>query len=444
MTDPTNTEPPEAPASDAPATWWPATELHPWVENPIDHPPEQLAEIRASIEGNGWGRPMVAHWPTCRLIAGHGAHAATLAIIREDPSWQLPDAPEPGMVPVRFRREPWEELEALAVADNRSAEGHSWRPQVLGQVIARIEDRRRRGLAAGVHGFSVSEVSKHLRRHAGRRKDPREIDDPGPTDLPTEPASKPGEVYELGPHRLMCGDSTDPEATARLFGDGDPPDLVLTDPPYCSGGFQESGKGAGSVGTRGDEVIARDTLSTRGYQALMSKVLGLTPAGVIYVFTDWRMWVNLFDVVESAGYGVRNMVVWDKGTPGMGVGWRHQHELVMAAINVKSPFDPSKAQGNVLDVDAEGLLVKAKRTGNRLHATEKPVELCRVILEVTDLSQIVHDPFAGSGPTLIAAAQTERLWRGMELTPHYCDVTRRRWTAWATEAGIDPGAGALE
>lgn len=226
-----------------------------------------------------------------------------------------------------------------------------------------------------------------------------------------------GDLWQLGEHRLLCGDSTDPLAIRRLFG-GVAMDALLTDPPYCSGGFQEAGKRSGSVGTRGDEMIVNDTLSTRGYMALMKTVLGLVNAGIAYIFTDWRMWINLFDVVESSGYGVRNMVVWDKGTPGMGVGWRSQHELIMAAMKVSHPFNPKKAQGNV---------IACQRTGNINHATEKPVDLIVKVLEVTDLAKTVCDSFLGSGTTLIAGERTGRQVFGCELTPHYVDVSIRRW-----------------
>lgn len=437
------TEPTEPTEEDA-AVWWPASDLIPWADNPNQHDADQVAELRESIRANGFGRTVVAHWPSRKMIGGHGTLLAVLAEVRDDEAWQLPGAGAPGLIPVRFRHEPWEEFaESLALADNKTAERSVIDEQVLAPVLARIEARRSAGGRVGFHGYRVAEVTRHLRRHR-RPTLPCQVPDPGPSKVPKRPKSKRGEVYELGPHRIMCGDSTDEKAQEKLFG-GLLPDLVLTDPPYCSGGFQESGKGAGSQPRRAEkEMIARDTLSTRGYQALIRQVLTLTPAGVVYVFTDWRMWVNLFDVVEACGYGVRNMVVWDKGAPGMGIGWRHQHELIMAGVNVKAPFDPKLAQGNVLDVDAQGLLVKAKRTGNKLHTTEKPVELCRVILEVTDQCQVVHDPFAGSGPTLIAAAQTGRVWRGMELSPGYCDVTRKRWTKYATEAGVEVGSGGLK
>ena len=128
------------------------------------------------------------------------------------------------------------------------------------------------------------------------------------------------------------------------------------------------------------------------------------------------------------------MIVWDKGAPGMGVGWRMQHELILVGVKVKSPFDPHKAQGNV---------IQAKRTGNINHATEKPVDLLEKIIEVNDFAKIVADPFAGSGSTLIACAMTGRRARLIELDPRYCDVIRRRWTTWAKDHNQDPGPGAL-
>jgi DNA modification methylase len=194
---------------------------------------------------------------------------------------------------------------------------------------------------------------------------------------------------------------------------------VLTDPPYCSGGFQEAGRSAGSIGTDAQIVrqIANDRLSTRGYMALIKAAIGATAIPLAYVFTDWRMWVNLFDVMESSGFGVRNMIVWDKGSPGMGMGWRTQHELVMFASRAAVQFDGHKAQGNV---------ISASCTGNPDHPTQKPVELLSAILEVTDMAKTVYDPFLGSGGTLVSAHRLGRVCYGCELDPKYADVVLRR------------------
>lgn len=146
------------------------------------------------------------------------------------------------------------------------------------------------------------------------------------------------------------------------------------------------------------------------------------------MFTDWRMWVNLFDVVESSGYGVRNMIVWDKGSAGMGQGWRMQHELVMAALTSRAPrFDPRVSQGNV---------IQSARTGNPLHPTQKPVDLLEKIIRVSNWAKVIADPFGGSGSTVIAAEQTGVACRAMELTPRFCQVTIDRWEGITNEKAV--------
>jgi len=248
------------------------------------------------------------------------------------------------------------------------------------------------------------------------------------------PTSKRGQVWLCGEHRVMCGDGTQPEDVAALLGETEPA-AMITDPPYCSGGFQEAGRPAGSIGTeRADGImpkIANDTLSTRGYMALMKATLGLSRVAMAYVFTDWRMWVNLFDVAESSGFGVRNMIVWNKDAPGMGVGWRAQHELVMFASRAGIKFDPHKAVGNVITLG---------RSRNQLHPTQKPADLIGRILDVTDMAPVIYDPFAGSGTVMIAAEAAGRRCYSMEIDPVHVDVIRARWEAYTGEPARLEGA----
>lgn len=248
------------------------------------------------------------------------------------------------------------------------------------------------------------------------------------TEPPASPLTKPGDVWVMGRHRLLCGDCTRPEAFEKLTA-GVVPDLLLTDPPYCSGGFQEAGRSVGSVGTTGvHKQIANDRLSTRGYMALMKAALSVGGIPFVYVFTDWRMWVNLFDVAESSGYGVRNMIVWDKGTPGMGRNWRSQHEIVMWATKKSPPNSKHDA--------AHGNVIASKRTGNILHTTQKPVDLVEQLLRVAHFTGSVYDPFAGSGTTMLAAEGFGRAAYLMELDPGYCDVIARRWEDHAGEPAL--------
>lgn len=193
-------------------------------------------------------------------------------------------------------------------------------------------------------------------------------------------------------------------------------DLLLTDPPYSSGGFQEAGKSAGSIGTRSVETIALDNLSSRGYQRLMREVLrGAADADEAYVFTDWKMWVYTFDALEDAGMRVRNMLVWDKTQMGMGMPWRNQHELIAYAKRTPCKIMDGK-RGNV---------IQCKRSGNVNHPTEKPVDLLCALIGNTD-AQTILDPFAGSGTTGRAAKDLGRKAVLIEREEKYCEIAARR------------------
>ena len=191
----------------------------------------------------------------------------------------------------------------------------------------------------------------------------------------------------------------------------------MTDPPYSSGGRQDGQKRhSTSIGAREAERIARDNLTTRGYLALLGRVLTAVDAEAAYVFTDWRMWPWTFDALESSGYPVRNMLVWDKQVMGMGFPWRNQHELIAFAKRTAAEMNDGK-RGNVLRCD---------RTRNELHPTQKPVELLTDLLSNTP-GETVYDPFAGSGSTLIAAGQAKRTAFLMEIDPDYADTICRRY-----------------
>jgi DNA modification methylase len=193
-------------------------------------------------------------------------------------------------------------------------------------------------------------------------------------------------------------------------------DLVITDPPYSSGGFQEAGKSAGSVGTRTEDTIWMDNLSSRGYSRLIVRVLkAIRTADEFYAFTDWKMWQATCDCFEDAGIRVRNMLVWDKQQMGMGMPWRNQHELICYGRR-RNSARLSGAYGNVL---------KANRSGNENHPTEKPTSLIEVILK-NATEGVVVDPFAGSGSTGVACMAAGRKFIGIEIEPKYFDVACER------------------
>jgi len=242
--------------------------------------------------------------------------------------------------------------------------------------------------------------------------------DYGKTLNPETTISQTGDIWQLGRHRLLCGDCTNNKQLYNLFDTSAPLDIILTDPPYSSGGYQETGKKVGSIGRRHiAKPMRRDNLSTRGYLNLIYLALEAAhKADVVYLFTDWKMWINTFDVTERAGFTVRNMIVWDKIQMGMGLPWRNQHELVL--FGKKSP-------AKMLD-GKTGNVIQCKREFNDNHPTVKPVELLLCLLNNTE-GQVVYDPFMGSGSTLIAAHQSKKTCYGVEIEPRYCDVIVKRW-----------------
>jgi DNA modification methylase len=220
-----------------------------------------------------------------------------------------------------------------------------------------------------------------------------------------------GDLFEIGEHRLLCGDSTDSDAVAKLM-NGEKAELLLTDPPYSSGGSQESGKTTGSIGARGGHTIKNDNLSTRGYRLLMQDVLALcSDVHSVFIFCDWKMWIETFDISERSGFRVRNMIVWDKMQMGMGMPFRNQHELCLFA---------SKIAGKIGDGATPNVL-QHKRDREAEHKTPKPIELLSDLLKQIE-SINVFDPFLGGGSTMVASHQLKRRCYGMELDPKYCQV----------------------
>lgn len=391
-----------------------ATEkLVPNPKNPNEHPKEQVKLLGRIITATGWRQPITVSTRSGFIVKGHGrllaAKAAGLAA-----------------VPVDYQNYASEAEEyADLVADNRLAELSEINNDMLADIFRDIDLEE---IPAELTGYTEEEFNEIAAVLADSVDDLKEENQDIIPQEPREPVTQPGDIYILGRHRVLCGDCTSEQNLKRLF-DGATPEILLTDPPYCSGGFQESSRGSGSIGTKQvnpktgkaniTPKIANDTLSTRGYQALLKSAITGLPCNITYIFTDWRMWIYLFDIVESSGYGVKNMLVWNKKTLGMGMGWRTQHELICFGSKVSAAnFDMSKGYGNVLE---------CSRSGNDLHPTQKPVELLEMLLDNTSWATGVFDPFGGSGSTLIAAEKQKQTAYIMELEPRFVDVIVQRY-----------------
>ena len=387
------------------------TKLVPNPKNPNQHPDNQIQLLGRIIRQAGWRQPITVSKRSGFIVKGHGRLAAALLEGMKE-------------APVDYQNYTTEAEEyADLVADNRIAELAETDNKLLADIFAEIDTGE---IPMELTGYTEDEVEGLVTALSeALHNDLNEPDEIPETPEPEETVTQKGDLWILGRHRVVCGDATS-ERDRELLLDGAHPEILLTDPPYCSGGFQESGKVTGSIGSKQSDgkggyttpTISSDNRSTRGYQVLMKAVLGAADVKVAYLFTDWRMWVYLFDLVEGSGLGVRNMIVWNKKSPGMGNGWRAQHELVMFAHRTKPKWDNHKGYGNVLE---------ATRSGNELHPTQKPVEILEKLLDNTDWAEGVLDPFGGSGTTLIAAESAGQPAYLMEMEPRFVDVIVRRY-----------------
>jgi DNA modification methylase len=244
---------------------------------------------------------------------------------------------------------------------------------------------------------------------------------------PAEPDSKPGEVYQLGPHRLACGDATDPELMAELLG-GEVPRLLVTDPPYgvrVDHGWRDGVRQpAGSA--RAGEILNDD-------RADWAEVYRLIEAPVAYV---WHSALHAHVVrngLVAAGFEPRQQIVWTKQVHALGRGhyqWAHECAFCCVRPGQSANWQGGRKQTTVWEA-ASPIMPFGNREGEdavTAHPTQKPLDLFkRPILNHTTTGELIVDPFAGSGTALIAAAQTGRRCLTGELDPRWCDVIRSRY-----------------
>ncbi len=305
---------------------------------------------------------------------------------------------------------------------------------------------------------SVLDFSKDL-------KEKETIDD---DDLPEidemESDSKPGEIYELGPHRLMCGDSTNKADIEKLM-NGAKADLIVTDPPYNVDYESPAGK-----------KILNDHMENNSFLAFLTAAFSamftaLKAGGVYYIWHAATEGFNFKQAVKNCNEIVRQCLIWVKNSIVLGrqdYQWKHEPCIYGWKKGGAHYWDGRRDLSTVIDerpnykkMEKDALLKEIEKLrGENIpstiiyedkparsdeHPTMKPVRLFeRLIKNSSKQEDIVLDPFGGSGTTVIACAKTNRIARIMELDPKYCDVIRRRWTKWAKANGVEVGSGGLE
>ncbi|WP_028989114.1 site-specific DNA-methyltransferase [Thermithiobacillus tepidarius DSM 3134] len=386
---------------------WPLDKLLPYVRNARQHSEDQIAQIAASIAEFGFVNPILTGADGV-LVAGHGrlaaAHKLGLATV--------PVVVLDHLTPTQRR--------ALVLADNRLAELATWDNDLLRIELEALQDD---GFDLDLTGFDADALADLL---AGEEQEHEgQTEDDAVPDVPEEPVSQPGDVWLLGPHRLVCGDATTAEAFALLFPDGERADMVFTDPPY-NVNYANSAKDK----LRGKHrPILNDALG-EGFFDFLYDALALINAhtrGAIYIAMSSSELDTLQAAFRAAGGHWSTFIIWAKNTFTLGrADYQRQYEPILYGWpeGAERHWCGDRDQGDVWQIK--------KPQKNDLHPTMKPVELVeRALRNSSRPGDVVLDPFGGSGTTLIAAEKSGRVARLIELDPKYADVIVRRWQDWS-------------
>ena len=346
---------------------------------------------------------------------------------------------------------------AYVLADNKLALNAGWDEDLLaaefGALLSADLD-----FDVGLTGFTIPEIDGVLEAVA-----PEEPDDPRDDAVPDDAPARvrPGEVWRLGAHRLICGDALDPAVVTTLMA-GDQARMIFTDPPYNVPIDGHAG-GLGQIRHR-EFAMASGEMSREAFTGFLQRaferlVAHSVDGSIHYVCMDWRHLPEILAAGEAVFEQLKNLIVWVKDNGGMGTFYRSRHELILAFKHGMAPHC------NTFELGQHGRYrtnvwqyrgVNTRRAGRlaelALHPTVKPVQLIAdAIRDVSGRGEIVLDVFGGAGSTLIAAEKTGRRARLCELDPIYCDRILARWEAYAKDdaerlGGSEPpvNAGGLE
>lgn len=395
--------------------------LKPAARNARTHSRKQVRQIADSIQRFGFTNPVLVD-ADHTILAGHGRIAAARLL-------GLQEVPVVCIAHLSAA-----ERRAYALADNKIALNAGWDQDLLAIELQELLDL---DFEVELTGFSLAEIDSALDAAKDRSTEP----DPGPLDrIPeiTGPAvSVSGDVWHLGRHRLVCGDARDQAAYAAILGN-EKAAVVFTDPPY-NVAIDGHVCGLGKVRHR-EFAMAAGEMSIPEFTRFLSETLGLAAlhaasGTILFVCMDWRHMRELCEAGEACGFELKNLVVWNKTNGGMGTFYRSKHELIFVFKYGDAPHVNSFGLGetgryrtNVWDYPGISSRSASRVDELRTHPTVKPVALVADALrDCSRRGDIVLDPFAGSGTTLIAAEQTGRLARVIEYDPLYCDTIIRRF-----------------
>lgn len=382
------------------------TDLHPDPANARSHDETNLDAIQGSLARFGQAEPLIVQASTGRIVGGHGRLTAMKAL-----GWTACDIVELDLTDLQAA--------ALGIALNRTSELASWDDDTLARLLSEL---REEDALDGV-GFDSADIDELLAELD--TADPDDVDDPGPEKPPVIATTQPGDLWLLGQHRLLCGDSTHPDDVTRVM-DGDLAALVATDPPYLVDYTGERPNDSGKDWSATYKEV--DITNADGFfRAVFTNVLSvLGPSAAIYCWHAHKRSGLIQKVWTDLGILDHQQIIWVKPASVFGrVYWHFRHEpCVMGWRKGQQPeHDGQHEFDSVWEVDWAG---KARIQSD--HPTSKPVELfARPMRKHTKPGAIVFEPFSGSGSQLIAAETLGRKCRALELEPAFVDVALNRW-----------------
>mgnify|MGYP003667610775 CR=1 FL=1 len=378
-------------------------DLIPFINNSRTHSEEQVGQVAASIREFGFTNPILVDGDN-GIIAGHGRLMAARKLGLESvPSIRLTHLSEA-------------QKRAYVIADNKLALNAGWDEELLSLELGELQAI---DFDLSLIGFSEDELELLLVEEVEGLTDEDAV-----PELPETPTTVEGDVWVLGNHRLMCGDSTSIDAVDKLM-DGKKADMVHTDPPY--GVSYQS-----NMRTKSDQfdVIANDDVFLD-----IAPVIAACSTGWVFVWTSWKVITTWIDMFEGFGYPT-NQVIWYKGGGGIGdLKKTFSSDYETALVWHRGAELTGKRIGSVWKVDKDG-------ASTYMHPTQKPVALPEEAIDkTTRQGDLVLDLFGGSGSTLIACEKTNRVSYNMELDPKYCDVIIKRWQEFTGKQAIHEETG---
>jgi DNA modification methylase len=408
----------------------PTEALKAYPGNARTHSKKQIRQIGRSIEQFGFCNPVLIDG-NGQIIAGHGrVEAAKLLGLSVVPTVRLSHLTEA-------------ERRAYILADNRLAEKAGWDREMLAIELQALIDL---DFEVELTGFETAEVDlclEEAKEASGEACGPEDV---VPAYSDTQAVSRPGDLWLLGPHLLLCADARSAEAYGQLLGETKAA-FVFTDPPY---NIPIDGHvcGLGRIRHR-SFAMGCGEMSSAQFADFLTTIFKLlvahsTDGSIHQICMDWRHMGEMLEAGTALYTELKNLCIWNKSNAGMGSFYRSKHELVFVwksgtapHINTFELGQYGRHRSNIWDYPRISSLSPGRLDELAMHPTVKPVALVAdAIKDCSRRNDVVLDPFAGSGTVLIAAERTGRRARAIEIDPHYVDVAVRRWQAYSGKSAV--------